>query len=292
MDFVIFVVSSMVISVALGTLLHLQFGLTGIVNFGVVGFWGVGMYTMGVLLVDFEVPYLVALAAATLASGLLAFVLGRLILDLDGQAILVATLAFATIVLYLVTTEKWLTGGVIGLGTVPFPFDAGRSTELLFLGVLVVLAAALIWYARRVRLQPYGRLLIGIRENEPLARSLGKPTFRQKLVLFTITSAGMGFFGALSGSLNQFLVPRMLEPALTFTIWIALIVGGRKHPLGALIGVIVTVGLFDLVIETLAPIPETYAQLIPNLKLMIYGLTLIVVMTFRPQGIMGDGKRS
>jgi branched-chain amino acid transport system permease protein len=288
MAYLTFVLSNMAILVALATLLHLQFGLTGIVNFGVVGFWGVGLYATGILVVDAQVPFIVALLLATVLVGLLGLVVGWIVLDLDDQAVLVATLAFATIILDLVTTEKWLTKGVVGFGTVPFPFDFGGNTELVFLAVLIFLASLLVLYAWRVRGQPYGRLLVGIRDNEGLARSLGKPSFRQKLVLFTVTSALMGTFGGMSAAYNHFLETNMLGPTLTFAAWITLILGGKRHWAGGLVGVVVIGVIFDILIETYAPIPTTAAaSVIPNVKYLLYGLLLVLVIMFRSQGILG-----
>ncbi len=289
MSYLIFVLSTMVIVIALATLLHLQFGLTGIVNFGLVGFYGVGLYAFGILMVNLNLPFIVALVLATLIVGGLGLVVGWIVLDLDDQAVLVATLAFATILFYLVTSEKWLTKGVVGFGTIPFPFDFGSWTEHAYLVLLVALTTPLLIYARQIRAQPFGRLLVGIRDNEGLARSLGKPTFRQKLVLFAVTSALMGLFGALSASLNHFLVPNMLGPTLTFATWIALILGGKRHWAGGLAGAVLVVGIFDVIVETyvLPAFPPEDIQMIPNIKYMLYGLLLVLVIMFRPQGLLG-----
>ncbi len=288
MAYMQFVLSNMAILVALATLLHLQFGQTGIVNFGVVGFWGLGLYATGILVVGSDLPFPVALLLATLLVGAVSFVVGWIVLDLDDQAVLVATLAFAAIVLDLVQTEKWLTKGVVGYGTVPFPFDFGNDTELYYLLMLVGLSALVVLYAWRVRGQPYGRLLIGIRDNEGLARSLGKPTFRQKLVLFTVTSALMGFFGGLNAGLNHFLQTEMLLPTLTFAAWITLILGGKRHWAGGLAGVLVIGTIFDIIIEQYAPIPTTeIAAVVPNVKYLLYGALLVLVIMFRSQGILG-----
>jgi branched-chain amino acid transport system permease protein len=286
-SYLIFILSSMVVLIALATLLHLQFGLTGIVNFGVAGFWGVGLYACGILVVNLNLPFIVAVLLATLLVGVLGFVVGWVVLDLDDQAVLVATLSFASIGFYLVTTEKWLTKGSVGFGTIPFPFDFGTSTELVFLLLLALPTSLLVLYAWRIRGQPYGRLLVGIRDNEGLARSLGKPTFRQKLVLFTVTSALMGFFGALSASFHHFLLPSMLGPTLTFATWIALILGGKRHWAGGLVGAVVITVIFDVLIETYVPLPPEYVAMIPNLKYLLYGLLLILVIMFRPEGLLG-----
>ena len=276
------------IYVGLAILLHLQFGCAGIVNFGVVGFWGAGMYAYGIMTVTWGVPVLLAMLLAAAFAGLLALALGAVVLRLDGQSVLVATLAFSTVVLYLVTTEKWLTSGVLGFGTIDYPFDLGAATEPVFLLIVVAIVGALVLYALRLEGSAYGRLLSSIRDNEPLARGLGKPTFRVKLVFFCVTCAAMGLLGGLSGSLYQFLTPGMIAPGVTFTVWIALVLGGKDRPLGALIGVVATVGVFDVLIESFAPIPRDYALAVPNLKLMLYGLFLVLIMMFRPTGMLGQ----
>ena len=283
--------SSIVVFVALATLLHLQFGVTGIVNFGVVGFFGLGMYLFGVFYIQYHIPYIVAMLLATIATGVVALGLGTIILELDNQSILVATLALATIVQDLVITEKWFTRGVIGLGTVPFPFNVGPYSQVAYFLFALVLTVLLILYAYRLESSPYGRLLRSIRDNEPLARSLGKSTSRQKLYFFAITCALMGLFGTLHASNIHFLVPRMLGPGVTFTVWIALILGGRKRVMGGLIGTIATIGLFDFVIETFVPIPAAaQSQLMPVIKLWLYGLVLMLILMYRPSGILGEKK--
>lgn len=292
MAYLTYSLTSILIFVSLATLLHLQFGITGIVNFGVVGFWGIGMYGVGVFMIYADIPYIFAILLGTALTGVIALGLGAIVLKLDGQAILVATLAFATIVNNLVITEKWLTNGVQGLGTVPFPIDAGRYSDIVFFVIILVVTAILFLYAYKLEHAPYGRLLSSIQDNETLARGLGKSTFRHKLVFFALTCALMGLFGGLQASLNHFLVPRLLGPGTTFTVWIVLIVGGRKRLFGGFIGAIITLGIFDLIIETYAPIPASAAQLVPTIKYMLYGLTLLLILMFKPTGVLGDKKQS
>ncbi|ANW65966.1 hypothetical protein BCA37_22490 [Mycobacterium sp. djl-10] len=294
MDALIFPLSTMAVIISLGALLHLQFGRTGIVNFGVVGFSGLGMYLTAILVVNHGFNFGVALVIASIVTGLVAAVLGWFILDLDSEAVLVATLAFATIVYYLVTTESALTGGVVGLGTVPFPFDLGDYdlTQMTYLVVLVLVAAGLLWYAWQVGRTPYGRLMLSIQDNEPLSRSLGKSTFGHKVIFFAVTCAAMGLIGGLEASVNQFLVPRLLTADATFVIWIALILGGRKQVLGIVVGAVLTFGLFDVIVEQYVALPREYAHLLPDMKLMLFGLVLILVIMFRPAGLLGARRRS
>lgn len=290
-SYVLYSLSILVIFVGLATLLHLQFGLAGIGNFGIVGFWGIGLYAFSILLLQYNLPFIVALILAAVLSGVVALVLGSIILNLDGEAIIVATLAFATIIEYLLFTERWLTKGVQGYGTIPFPFDLGKYSELGYFLLPLIVLILIILYAYKLKSSSYGRLLVSIHDNETLSQSLGKSTFREKLIFFTITSALIGLFGALSAPIYHYIFPRMVDPGVTFTVWIALIVGGRWRVLGGLVGVIATVGLFDFIIEASLPLPITFAVMVPNIKLIIYGLTLVLVIMFRQSGILGKGKK-
>ncbi|SUZ32062.1 hypothetical protein ROE7235_01814 [Roseibaca ekhonensis] len=293
MDYLIFSLSLMMVYIGLAQLLHLQFGMAGIPNFGVVGFWGIGLYGTGVLYVQFGFPLFLAIIVASAVAAAVGYVLALLVLQRSGQAILAATLAFAAIVATLVVTEKGLTGGVQGLGTIGFPLRELDARNLVYLGLLVVIVGAMIWVSARVRDSRFGRILSAIRDNEELAASLGKDTAATKRMLFAITCGLMGVLGGLTAPLHQFLVPYLLAPSLTFAVWIALVLGGKNHNLGAMIGVFVTFGLFDILVETYAPVPAEQAILLPNLKLFCYGVLLVAIIMFRPTGLLGvDSPRS
>jgi branched-chain amino acid transport system permease protein len=228
--FLTFGLYTVVMVIGLALLLHLQLGLTGIGNFGVVGFWGLGMYGFGVLLVTYDWPYLGALLTATAMAGVAGLVVGWLIAGLDSDGVLGATLSFAAIIFLLAEGERDITGGQVGLGTIDFPFDVGRRTDVAWLGILVVIVGALLYYVRRVHRAPYGRLLIAVGDNEALARSLGKTTNRSKVTLFAITSAAMGLLGALYASMSHFLFPSHVGVQLTVAVVVALVLGGLPPP--------------------------------------------------------------
>jgi len=288
MDYLIYSLSLLVIYVGLTQLLYVQFGLLGIPNFGVVGFWGAGMYLTAVLNVQAAAPLGVAVVLSALITGLLALVLGWIVLRRSGQAILCATLAFASAFGYLVISEKWLTNGVQGLGTVRFPFAEFAQAELVFGLFTLAVVAGLIWLSIRLRQSRLGRVMIAIRDNEELAASLGKNTAAIKLAVFTATCALMGLLGGLTAPIYQFLVPSLLVPSVTFTTWIALVLGGKGHSFGPMVGVALTVGLFDILIGTYAPLPPDYASIIANAKMLCYGLLLVAVIMYRPTGVLGQ----
>lgn len=289
-----------VMVIGLALLLHLQLGLARIANFGVVGFWGLGMYAFGVLYVQVDWPFgepwqfLVCAAAATLVAGVAGLLVGWLIADLDTDGVLVVTLGFATAVQILATTQDDLTGGARGMGGLGFPYDIGRvkDNEFLWLVIMTALVVAILLYVWRVHRSPYGRLLIAVGGNEPLARSLGKSTFRTKLWLFAVTSATMGLLGAMYGVMVRFLDIGNIGVGVTLAAMVGLVLGGTVRVWGAVVGVILSVGVFDIVIQSYVPFPrEWYTQAIPVLREAVFGLTLMIVLLFRPLGLLGDMRR-
>jgi branched-chain amino acid transport system permease protein len=291
---------TVVMVTGLALLLHLQLGLARIANFGVVGFWGIGMYVFGVLYVRVDWPFgepwqfLVCAAAATLVAAAAGLLVAWLIADLDTDGVLVGTLGFATAVQILATTEDDLTGGARGMGGLGFPYDIGRvkDNEFLWLVITAVVVVAILSYAWRVHRSPYGRLLIAVGGNEPLARSLGKSTFRTKLWLFAVTSGGMGLLGAMNGVMVRYLDIGNLGVGVTLAAMVGLVLGGTARVWGAVLGVILTVGLFDIVIQSYLPLPrEWYTQAIPVLREAAFGLALMLVLLFRPLGLLGDMRR-
>jgi branched-chain amino acid transport system permease protein len=289
-----------VIVIGLGLLLHLQLGLARIANFGVVGFFGLGMYVFGVLYVRVDWPFgepwqfLVCAVLGTLVTGLAGLFVGWLIADLDTDGVLVGTLGFATAVAILATTEAELTGGAEGMGGLGFPYDIGtvKDNEFLWLVLATLVVGVILAFVWQVHRSPYGRLLVAIGGNEPLARSLGKPAFRTKLWLFAVTSAAMGLLGAMDGVMARFLDPANIGVDVTLAAMAGLVLGGTARAWGAVVGVFLTVGLFDIVIQVYIPLPrDWYSQAIPVLREMVFGLTLIVVLLFRPLGVLGDMRR-
>jgi branched-chain amino acid transport system permease protein len=298
--FLIFGLFGVVMVIGLALLLHLQLGLARIANFGVVGFFGIGMYVFGVLYVKVDWPFgepwqfLVCAAAATLAAGLCGLLVGWLIADLDTDGVLVGTLGFATAVAILATTQADLTGGAEGMGGLGFPYDIGtvKDNEFLWLVISTVVVVAILAFVWQVHRSPYGRLLIAVGGNEPLARSLGKPTFRTKLWLFGVTSAAMGLLGAMDAVMVRFLDPANIGIDVTLAAMVGLVLGGSARAWGAVVGVILAIGFFDIVIQFYLPLPrDWYNQAIPVLREVMFGLTLIVVLLFRPLGVLGDMRR-
>jgi branched-chain amino acid transport system permease protein len=301
-QYVVTVVILILTTVGLALLLHLQMGLAGIGNFGIVGFYGVGMYGFGMFLVHVPwpeswgmlVPFLLSLAFGTVVSGLAGLLVGWLIVDLDADGILLGTLGFATIAYGLSQTNRPWTGGAEGMGITVYPYDVGtmKANTLLWLAITTVVVAFILYYIIRVHRSPYGRLLIATGQNEALARSLGKPTFRAKLVMFATGSAAMGLLGAMYGVMLQYIRPVELGIGVTLAAMVGLVVGGAARSWGAVVGVVLVGLLFELVFMIWIPFPADWRkQALPVIREMLYGATLIVVLMTRPLGILGRMRR-
>jgi branched-chain amino acid transport system permease protein len=301
-QYVVTVVILIVTTVGLALLLHLQMGLTGIGNFGIVGFYGVGMYAFGMFLVHIPwpeswgmiLPFLLSLVFGTVAAGLAGLLVGWLIVGLDADGILLGTLGFASIVYGLSQTNRDWTGGAEGMGITVYPYDIGamKANTLVWLGITTVVVAIILYYVIRVHRSPYGRLLIATGQNEPLARSLGKPTFRSKLIMFATGSAAMGLLGAMYGVMLQYIRPVELGIGVTLAAMVGLVVGGQARAWGAVVGVILVGVLFELVFMVWIPFDvDLRKQTLPVLRQMLYGSTLIIVLMTRPLGILGRMRR-
>ncbi len=289
-------------TMGLALLLHLQLGLGGIGNFGIVGFYGVGMYAFAMFLVHLPWPdawgmvwpVLLSLVLGMVAAGLAGLLVGWLIVGLDADGILLGTFGFAAIVYGLSQTNRTWTGGAEGMGTTTYPYSIGsqKADTLLWLGITVVVVALILFYVIRVHRSPYGRLLIATGQNEALARSLGKSTFRAKLVMFSITSAFMGLLGGMYGILLHYVRPVELGVGVTLAAIVGLVVGGATRSWGAVVGVLLVGVLFELVFMVWIPFPSEWRrQSLPVIRQMLYGATLILVLMTRPLGLLGRMRR-
>jgi branched-chain amino acid transport system permease protein len=299
------VVAGIYTIVALG--LQVQFGFTGLLNFGQVAFMAIGAYTMAILVVKegWSMWLAAALGVAAAAAG--GVVLGLPTVRLRSDYFAIVTIAFSEIVRYVATNEDALTGGsqgTIALGGVGTAaqyngqwaaFQAHVQRSLGFSSsdaamLVIVWAAALVlltlaWLALRT---PWGRVLRSIREDEEAAASLGKNVFAYKLQALALGAALGGVAGLFYAWQFSFFSPNDFEPLLTFFAWMILLLGGLGRvwavPVGAIVFGFVFAGTRFL---DFAPISWFASDQRAYLRLIIIGLVIIVLVVWRPQGLLG-----
>jgi branched-chain amino acid transport system permease protein len=271
--------------------LDLQYGFTGLINFGLAGFFGVGAYASALLTMKAGWTPLASFPAAMLLAALLAWPLGRVALRLRDDYLAIVTLGFSEIVRLVLVQEQWLTNGVQGIPGVP-RLGAGWGTpafsEMLLLGVLFVSIAAVVLVLRRVTHSPYGRLIQAIRDDETAVLVLGKDPARFKTQVLMLGAAICGLAGAFFAHYMTYIVPDQFVPLLTFYIWMAIIMGGVARLSGSIAGAVLLVFFLEGVRFLRGYIPGVSDADMGSVQLGVVGLVLILFMRWRPQGLFGS----
>lgn len=296
--------------------LHVQFGLAGMLNFGHVAFFAVGAFTSALfslppkgteayLAIDgryqfgLGLPIPLTFVAAGIAGGLLALLIGSTSVRLGSHYLAVATFAMAEIVRSVLNNESWLTRGQSGILGVPQPLRGAFATSdypFFYLALTAVITGLLLVVAVRLTASPFGRVLRAVREDELAARSLGKPAPGLKLRAFALGGVLAGLAGSLwTHSLGIIHVGQFV-PIITFQVWLALLLGGRGNPFGAVLGAIVLMAITEGTrfldgLAFLDPLTRRNPSFVPSLRYVIIGLLLIAVVRFFPRGILPERLR-
>ena len=293
--------------------LNLQFGYTGLLNFGHVAFMLVGAYGMAIT-ADAGAPLWLGIPVGIAAAAVLGLLLGIPTLRLRADYLAIVTIAAGEI-LRLVARSSFaepLTNGVFGIqafagafydinpipdgqyGIGRFRFDERTLWVMLVAWTLVVLAALLI---RRLTRSPWGRVIRAIREDEDAARSLGKNVFAYKLQSLVIGGAIGAVAGMVLAINQQNVAPDDWLPLLTFYSFTIVIIGGPGRLWGPVVGSVIFWFLFVLLDGFMngAVAQGWFGDLLTStdvgpIRFALLGVALMLLMIFRPQGIFGDRK--
>ena len=269
--------------------LNVQWGLTGLVNLGVVAFFAVGAYTSGLLAVG-GAPLVLAWPAAIGLAALAGAGLATIALRLREDYLAIVTLGFAEVLRLFLLNEAWLTRGANGVTGIPRPLHTAFAThyDLLYLG-LVLAAVAIVYLAlERLRRSPFGRVLRAIREDETVAAVAGKPVFRFKVQAFALGAGVAGLAGIFFAHYLAYVEPNMFLPQESLFVWLALILGGSGNNRGALLGSVVLLGLLEGSRFAKDVIPFLSGVRLAAAQQILVGLVLVVLMIRRPEGLLPE----
>ncbi len=267
--------------------LNLQFGLTRLVNFGVVAFFAVGAYTSGLLSLQ-GVPLPLCFVAAGVLSGLLALPIGLLSLRLRDDYLAIVTLGFSEAVRISIQQEGWLTHGVQGLPGLPKLFAAwGAASDMAIFTTLLVLVAVVSWGTVRLARSPFGRLLKAIGDDEAALSALGKDPAWFKVQVFMLGAALAGVAGAFYAHFITFITPEQFIPLITFYVWMGLVMGGTGTVRGAVFGSLLLMVFLEGSRFAKDWVPGVSEVGMASLRLAAVGLALILVTLYRPNGLFG-----
>jgi branched-chain amino acid transport system permease protein len=257
--------------------LTLVAGTAGQISLGQAALLAIGGYASALLALDLGAPAIVSVPAA----GLLTAALGTLLVfpafRLRGHYIAIATLAIGEIVSLVILNWESLTGGAMGLtGIPPLSFlgrdvDSNRAIYWTCLLVLIAIAAL----QTRLLDSHLGRTLRAVREDEIAARSYGVSLDRYKALAFIFGGFGAGVAGAITAHLYSYLNNQTFDAQLSLLALTMVMLGGMGNVLGAIVGAVALVGL-----------PELF-RVAAEYRILIYGVVLLLLVRFRPQGLMG-----
>jgi branched-chain amino acid transport system permease protein len=293
--------------------LSVHFGYTGLLNFGQAAFAAIGGYGLAIGILTLQLPLWAAVIFGLFCSAAFALVLGIPTLRLRADYLAIVTIAASEIFRYLMTTIGFskVTGGSNGLsqfgadfwaanpfpdldyGFGPFTYRNDQIFVMVLAWLLVAICAVLVMLLMR---SPWGRVLRGIREDEDAVRSLGKNVFVYKLQALVIG----GLFASIGGMvfvLNLSNVqPQSWGTTFTFMIWTVLLLGGAATVLGPIVGTLIFFVLLSLTNSLLGSLVDigvlTFLSdpQVGQIRFILIGLALMLLVIFRPQGIFGNKK--
>lgn len=271
--------------------LNIQWGFTGLVNLGHVGFFAAGAYTSAIL-AKAGVPFILSLALGVCLAAVLGTLVAMTTLRLREDYLAIVTLGFSEIVRIFVLNEDWLTGGANGITAIPRPL-VGMITvyyDLFYLAILVGVAALLFVFLERIRVSPYGRVLRAVREDELVAAVAGKNVFGFKVQTFTLGAALAGLAGVFYGHYLTFIAPEMFVPMVTVNVWLALLIGGSGNNRGAILGAFILLGFLEGTRFLKDFVPMLSDVRLAAVREMMVGLFLVLLMIYKQEGILPERK--
>ncbi len=302
--------------------LNVQWGYTGIFNFGVMAFFLVGANTAAIItkppaetefvqfvggfgdkldfipLLDSEqwLPFLIGAAGAALACGILAFLLSIPALRLREDYLAIATIGIAELLRRVTIEERGLVNGTRGLPGIPRPLGSLVEPDeykfVIFGIAVVVLIIVYIAVERGIR-SPWGRVLRAVREDELTTAASGKNVFAFKSQGFVLGAMIMGVGGAMYAYANSAISPTTFTHFFgTFIFWAMLMVGGSGNNKGAILGAYMVWGFWTITLQLQGyDIPTVLSSRIFFIRDFLLGALIVVVLLLRPRGLLPEERR-
>jgi branched-chain amino acid transport system permease protein len=267
----------MLIWVALALSYNFLFGIAGQVAFSHFAFAGVGAYAVVILSHKLGLPFGLALGAAIALCAALSFLVALPATRLEGFYLALATLAFAQLVLVVISEGGDLTGGTGGIANYRLPAVFGFVIQgPWYTMLLVLLVAFTLWVLRRLDESMFGRACRAIRDNAAAAAAMGVDVQRTRVIAFTLASTLAGLAGIAYAYIDNVINPPVFGIDNVFLLLFMIIVGGIGRHLGAIVGA-VFLYLAPFVLE----------PIVGRGFLIVFGVLVVLAILFQPQGLVG-----
>ncbi|MGZ6292006.1 MAG: ABC transporter permease subunit, partial [Syntrophales bacterium] len=265
--------------VVLGLGLNIVVGQAGLLNLGYVAFYAAGAYTYALLYHHFGVGFWLALPLGALAATILGILLALPVLRLQGDYLAIVTLGFGEITRLVLENWNEFSFGPSGISGIPRPglfgMEMGMHEATVYLYFLMILLCIItIFVVNRLQDSRIGRALLALREDEIACQAMGINKTRVKLTAFALGSTWAGLVGVIFAAKTTFVNPAsftFLESAMILSI---VVLGGTGSIIGIIIGALLLILL-----------PE-YLRAFSDYRMLLFGIIMVIMMIFRPQGIV------
>ncbi|MBQ2081737.1 MAG: branched-chain amino acid ABC transporter permease, partial [Treponema sp.] len=255
-------------------------GITGQLSLGQAGFQAIGAYSVVLLTSSCHVPLPISVILGGLVAAFFGFLIGFPTLKLEGDYLAIVTLAFGEIIRVVLVNLKSLTGGPNGMQfSTIFTTSLDYGATLSYLAIIGTLVLVIVLLQNFIR-STYGRAILAVREDEVAANSTGISVFRYKMIGFVVAAFIAGIGGALYAPFIGFIKPDMASFNNSITHLTYVVLGG----MGSVTGSVVAAFVMTILLESL--------RILRDYRLLFYPLILILVMLFRPQGLLGKRELS
>ena len=287
MDYIVHLLILISIFGILGLSLNLVVGYTGLLSATHAGFYGIGAYVVALSMKNFEVNFFLAFPISIIITMIAAMFIGIVLSKFKDDIYALGSFGFAIITYGLMLNLQNVTRGPLGIPGISRPeifgFAFSSNTSFLVLSIVFLLLVYVI--VQYITKSSYGRVLQAIRENEKTIKFFGYKTYWYKLSIFMISAGLAAVAGGLFATYVTFIDPSSFTLAESIFLISMIILGGLANNKGAIVGVIIMILLPELLRFVGFP-----TEIAAQMRQVIYGLMLVLMMMYRPQGIFGKFK--
>jgi len=286
MDYIFHIIIMINIYIILTTSTNLLVGMTNLLSLGQAALYGIGAYLAVLALMVLNLSLIPALIFVIIGTSLISLLIAYPSLRLRGDYFVLATLGFQLIVYTILYNWVDVTRGPYGIPGIPSPVLFGGiiiSGIIPYLILSSILALSVVAVFYKLIYSPFGRALKAVRDDELSTQAIGRNVTSLKIWAFVVSSGFIGISGLLYASYVSYIDPTSFNLDEAIFILSAVIIGGTGNIKGPIIGAAFVVVLPELL--RFVGLPDSVAA---NLRQIIYGLMIIVLMRLRPQGLAGE----
>ena len=288
MEYILHIIIMINIYIMLVLSSNLPVGMANLLTMGQAAFYGIGAYISTFFLMQFNLPFIVVALAVMALTGLFSFLVSFASMKLKGDYFVLATMGFQMIVYTVLYNWTEVTKGPYGIPGIP-PIKLFGSLEVPgawgYFALTTILSILIVLLFRAIKSSPYGRMLKAIKNDEHAVSAMGRNPIEFKSWAFFLSAAFSGLAGLIYASYVSYIDPTSFTLDESIFIISALFIGGIGNTKGPVLGAIFVVVLPELL--RFVGMPDSIAA---NMRQIIYGLALIIIMYFRPQGILGESE--